>query len=137
METNAAEKWLRDTLMADVTLAGVVSTRVWNTRRPDGGAFPCVIFQVQNPGADFVVLGAVRMWSRMTYVVRGIAEQSSYEGTVKSIADRIDAVLHGGSGTNGSGTVYTCVRTGPFQMAEVVDGREFRHLGGVYQVQVR
>lgn len=142
METNAAEAWLYSTLAADSALAAVVGTRIYNTRRPTGSAFPLVIFQHQG-GRDLTMLGAVRVWSQLTYLVRGIVEvfdaneQGSFEGSAKTIADRIDAVLHGKSGTNGSGTVYTCVRDQTFQLVETVDGRQFRHLGGIYMIHAR
>jgi hypothetical protein len=141
METSAAETWLYATLTGDATLTGLVGARVYNTRRPADGAMPCVVFQLQASG-DVMVVGAVRVWSRLTYVVRGIAEPvpPSYEGTLKSIAGRIDALLHGKSGSNGAGTVWSCVRVRPFQMAETppqLGGREFRHLGGVYEIQAR
>jgi hypothetical protein len=142
METSAAEQWLYGRLTGDTALTAVVSTRVWNTRRPSGGTFPAVLFQLQPGGnEDLTLLGAVRVWAKMTYLVRGIVEvfdpQGSFEGNSKTIADRIDAVLHGASGTNAGGTVYTCVRLRPFKMAELVGERDFRHLGGIYQIQAR
>jgi hypothetical protein len=146
METSAAETWIYGTLAGDATLAGLVGARIYNTRRPsDGalglGALPCVVFQLQASN-DLMVVGATRVWSRLTYVVRGIGEPlpPSYEGTLRSVADRIDALLHGKSGSSGAGVVWSCVRVRPFQMAEVppaLGGREFRHLGGVYEVQAR
>lgn len=138
METNAAEQWLSTTLKADATLAGLVSTRVYNTRRPSTTTpFPCVIFQLQAAGDDLLVLGGVRVWANMLYLVRGIAEQTSYEGNLASIANRIDAVLHAQSGTATAGTVWVAVRERPFQMSEIVDGRTFAHLGGLYRVYAK
>jgi len=138
VETNAAEQWLSTTLKADATLAGLVSTRVYNTRRPSATTpFPCVIFQLQAAGDDLMVLGGVRVWANMLYLVRGIAEQTSYEGDLASIANRIDAVLHAKSGTATAGTIWVAVRERPFQMSEIVDGRTFAHLGGLYRIQAR
>jgi hypothetical protein len=66
-----------------------------------------------------------------------LAEQASYEGDLATIANRIDAVLHAKSGINAAGTIWTCVRERPFQMAEVFEGREVRRLGGLYRIQAR
>lgn len=142
METNAAETWLYGRLTADAALGAVVSTRIYNTRRPADSAFPLVVYQLQT-ARDVTFLGAVRVWANLTYLVRGIVavfdanEQGSFEGAGKTIADRIDVALHAASGTNGSGTVYTCVRLSAFQQIETVNGQQFRHLGGIYQIQVR
>ena len=138
METNAAEQWLNTTLKADATLTGLVSTRIYNTRRPSATTpFPVVIFQLQAAGDDLLVLGGVRVWAPLLYLVRGIAEQTSYEGTLASIANRIDTLLHAKSGTATAGTVWVAVRERAFQMSEIVDGRTFAHLGGLYRIQAR
>ena len=138
METNAAEQWLSTTLKADATLTGLVSTRIYNTRRPSATTpFPVVIFQLQAAGDDYLVLGGVRVWAPLLYLVRGIAEQTSYEGTLATIANRIDTLLHAKSGTATAGTIWVAVRERAFQMSEIVDGRTFAHLGGLYRIQAR
>lgn len=138
MEINAAEQWLGTTLKADAQLTTLVSTRVFNQRRPSKDTpFPCVIFQLQAAGDDLLVLGGARVWANMLYLVRGIAEQPSNEGNLASIANRIDAVLHAKSGTATAGTIWVAVRERPFQMSEIVDGRTFAHLGGLYRIQAR
>lgn len=135
METNAAEQWIATSLKADGPLAALVSTRIYNTLRD--GPVPCVIFQLQAPGPDFNVLGGSRVWTPLHYLVRGIAEQESYEGDLASIANRIDAVLHKASGSNAAGVIYSCVRVRVFQLPEVADGRQYRHLGGIYEIKAR
>lgn len=136
MESNAAERWIYAKLSTDATLITKVGTRTYNTRRPPESALPCVIWQLQS-GDDVILLGAVRLWSNLRYLVRGIGETGSYGGDLQAIADRIDALLHGASGSNVDGTVWTCVRAAPFQMIETVAGREYRHLGGIYRIQAR
>lgn len=135
METNAAEGWMTTVLKADTALAAVVSTRVYNTLRT--GPLPCVLFQLQAPGADLMVLGGTRVWTPLVYLVRGIAEQESYAGDLATIANRIDAVLHRASGSNAAGTVFSCVRIRAFQMPEVANGMQYRHLGGLYEIKAR
>jgi len=46
----------------------------------------------------------------------------------------VDAVLHGASGTATDGTVIACVRERAFEMVEMTDGVQYRHLGGIYRV---
>ena len=138
MEINVAEQWLATTLKADAQLAALVDTRIFNKRRPsETTPFPCVIFQMQAAGDDLLVLGGVRVWSPLLFLVRGIAEQLSNEGNLATIANRIDAVLHAQSGTATAGTVWVAVRERPFQMSEIINGRTFAHLGGLYRIQAR
>lgn len=136
METNAVSRFIYSTLSADAQLTAVVGTRIFETRRPSPTTpFPCVISQLQAAGDDMMGVGPYRIWSSLLYLVRGITEQTSYEGNAAIIADRIDAALHAKSGTNVAGTVWSIVRERPFIMAEIVDGREFRHAGGLYRIQ--
>lgn len=136
METNAAEQWIATTLRADTALEALVGVGIHNTVRKSS-ALPCVLFQLQASGADFMTLGGVRVWSSLLYLVRGLAEQSGYEGNLVLIANRIDALLHRASGSNAAGTIFTCVRVRPFQMLEVASGRQFSHLGGIYEIKAR
>lgn len=135
METNAVEQWLNTTLKADAQLAAVVGTRVYNTTRPAGSTLPCVIFQLQAAGDDLMGVGPYRVWAPLLYLVNGLAEQSSYEGVLATINNRIDAVLHAQSGTSAAGTIWTCTRERAFQMPEIVDGREYRRSGGLYRIR--
>lgn len=138
METFAVEKWLKETLAADSLLTALVGTHTYSGVRAKGSPLPCVVYQLQAPGNDMVMMGGVRVWANMLYLVRGIAEQPGYGGKLLAIADRIDAALHKGSGSNVNGVIYTCVRERPFQLREETrDGSEFRHLGGLYRIQAR
>lgn len=133
-EIVAAEKWLYDTLAADSTLVGLVSG-IYSGMAPEGVAFPLALFAQHRPLPDLTAVGATRIWASIHYVVRGVAETASYGGDLETIADRIDAVLHAGSGSTAQGTVYECVRVMPFALPEQANGRQFRHLGGIYQVR--
>jgi len=73
----------------------------------------------------------------MLYLVRAIAEQTSYEGNLVTAANRIDAALSAVSGSNAAGVVWVCIRERPFQMAEIIEGRTFVHLGGIFRIQAR
>lgn len=135
-ETSAAEKWIYSKLAADAALTAIVGTRIYHDRIPQDVAnpYPCVVFAYQS-GRDVRGVGAWRAWSNLLYVVRGIDETEDYLGNLQTIANRIDAVLHGASGTTSEGTVWASVREEPFRMSEEgPGGRIFGHLGGIYRV---
>lgn len=131
METTAAERWLYETLAGDAELTALVSDRIFGYIAPIEAVFPLVVFQVQ-AGADVRGVGPTRIMSALTMVVRGVDRGQSFVG-LEAIADRIDALLQGRSGVG----VLGCVRLEPLALAEVVDGIQYRHLGGIYQMYVQ
>lgn len=138
METFAVARWIWGTLTADAALSAIVGSGVYDGVRKAGSALPCVVFQLQAPGNDFMTMNGVRIWNSSLWLVRGIAEQSSYGGQLLTIAYRIEALLHGQKGSNSDGVIYTCVRERPFQLREQPkEGTEYRHLGGLYRIQAR
>lgn len=143
METNAAERWIYTTLSADAALTGIVGTRIYNEVRPRDSALPCVLFQSRPSGrGDLTLLGAIRVWTEIDYLIRGIHEFPSgttghYSGDVEKVASRIDTLLHGSSGLTAAGQVFTCIRIHPFKQSEQVNDIDYRHMGGIYRIQVR
>lgn len=133
-ESAAIDRWLNTVLAADTQLAAVVGTRIYSDLAPQGTALPMVVYQMQSAN-DLMVLGAVRVWANAVYIVRGVAQSVAYGGTLLTMADRIDAVLHAASGGTVEGVVYECVREREFRMTEVgADGRQYRHMGGQYRI---
>ena len=53
------------------------------------------------------------------------------------LADRIDELLHGVRGSIPGLSVLSCVREAPVAYAEIENGIQYRHLGGLYRLQVR
>lgn len=138
---NAADRWIATVLLADVQLAAVVGTKVYADLPPQVEppiALPFVIFTMLS-GVTLRIVGPTVVWDNCLYKVVIMAEANSFEGTLKSGADRIDAVLHAQSGTNVSGTVYACVRESPVRLTEPPEagGRVVRQLGGIYRLLVR
>jgi hypothetical protein len=132
-ELSAASKWLYTTLAADSALAAVVSTRIYADLAPQAAAHPLVVFQFQG-GVDFQAVGAIRIWSNLELLIRGIDQTTTYTANLRTIAKRIDAVLHAASGSNVDGVIIACTRLRPFQLTELTDGVQYRHLGGFYRL---
>lgn len=135
-ELNAADKWIYTALSGDAQLTAIVGPRIYAEQAPQGAALPYVVFNFQG-GADLMSVGPYRVWTNALMLVRGIAETASYAGSLATIADRIDAILHAQSGSNVDGVVYAAVRERPFRMPEMGNGRQFRHAGGIYRLWVQ
>lgn len=136
-ETTRADEWIRSVLVADTTVAGAVSG-VFGDLAPEGATFPYVLFQFQG-GADVRGSGPTRIMVSGLWVVRAVAQQSTYLGVLQTVADRVDVLMQATSGAAGSdGQVFSSVREQPFRMTEVLDGGEqVRHLGGIYRLLVQ
>ena len=137
LELLAAREWLYAKLAADATLTGIVSTRIYAEMAPENATFPLIMITEMSPGNDLRVVGTGRIWSDPLFLVKAVDQTASYTGNIKTLAGRIDAVLHGKSGTATDGTVWACVRERGFTMPETgPGGTQYRHLGGLYRVMV-
>ena len=134
-ELSSAETWLYSTLTNDATIRGIVGTRVYSAIATSP-TMPYILFQYQ-AAADVSYMAAIRAWSRLVYLVRAVDEQNSIVGSLQTLADRIDAVLHRQSTQIGGGPLISCVRDLPFTLPERDGDRIIRHLGGIYRLQIR
>lgn len=119
------ENWLYGRLASNQ--AGVAS-RVYSTVAPLEAAYPLIVYQLQAV-RDLTAVGARRVWSDGLWLVRAVGRDGTYVD-LEVMAEAIDTQLHGKSGTG----VQACVREQPFSMTEVVDGQQYRHLGGIYRI---
>lgn len=112
-------------------LSGLLSGRVFSGIAPSSATYPLIVFQVQSPGADVIVVGGSRIWAGPLILARVIGKTGSWS-SISATADAIDAALHNTTG----GVVAWCIRESPFSLIEVTDGVQFRHLGGLYRLRV-
>lgn len=133
-ETWVADTWLYGVLAGDPELAASV-TGVYADLAPEDAVCPYIIFTFQS-GRDVSTVNGARIFTAATYLVKVITDQPSY-GAVRTVAERIDALLHQAEGHTPDGTVYSCLREQPIRYTENAGGRAYRHLGGHYRLQVQ
>lgn len=124
-----ADEWLT-TALASIT----GSTGTYEGRGPTTQPYPFVVYQDQS-SQDVNGVGAdVRIMADDMYIVRVISRVTSY-GSIKSIADDVDEALHGQINVaTASGLVLACQRQSEYRLLEELEGRQIRHLGGVYRI---
>lgn len=135
-EIVTAETWLYTKLHGDSTLLALCTGGVFTWPVPATYSQPYVLYQMQS-GMDIRGNGPTRIGVNGLWLVRAVFEALTYTGNLLSAANRIDVLLHAASGTATGGVVWACVREQPFQLVEVADGRQFRHLGGLYRLWVQ
>lgn len=131
-QPTAGESWLYDCLSGDATLTGLVGSRIVDRIAERGQDYPLVVFQFQG-GHDVMGVAAARLLGQEVFLVKAVGRAPSY-ATLKPIAKRIDELLHKAHGETDDGKVRACVREQPFKMVELIDGIEYRHLGGLYRL---
>jgi len=137
-ETVLTDTWLYETLTGDATLVGLLSDGVDGVvadEAEDDTTDPFVIFQLLD-SADVYAIGSVRVLTDATYAVQAVDEVGSYV-SLGPIADRIDALLHDKTEVVTGGLICATRRERPIRYPETTHGKTYRHLGGLYRIQVR
>ena len=137
-ELGLVEGWLTSTLTEHTGLAALVSSRVYDTQSPQKAIYPHIVFQLQSPAADTVVVGGIRLAANVLYAVRGVAQGDGYAGA-RAIAAQIDDALHAQRATVTGGTVLSCHRESPLKLPPQTGtgGVVYYQEGGLYRIRVR
>lgn len=134
-ELPRAERWLTTVLKADVTIAGLIGTRVYADVMPvgDDSAYPAIVFNLLSPGEDLLASGSSRVIASPVYLVKAINRGRSLQA-LQTLADRVDQVLHEArGGVTGAGIAW-CKRIRPFSMREYEGQVAWTYLGGEYEI---
>jgi len=140
LETFRVEQWLYQLLSGDNGASGVhtlVNGRIYAYQAPAGAAFPFVVYSRQ-AGHDVMGVGTARIMASELYQIKAVGKAASVSfGTIKAIADRIDTLLQGASGTVTDGRVLSCVREQGISYVETSGSDVYSYLGGLYRIQVQ
>lgn len=126
-------------LQASAAITSAVGTRIYQDVAPQDATLPYIIFQSTDP-SDLRAVGAIRVATNDEWLVKAVAQTASYGGILATLADAIDAQLHGSDGVHGvvaGGTVLHSYRSKPFRMAEVDNGIQYRYKGGFYRLMAQ
>lgn len=136
VEIILAETWLYSTLANDVTLTTLINKRVFSLQPPQGVAFPFIAYQLQ-AGNDIATMNNKRVMAELVYQVKVIGQTPS-PLDLAPIFQQLDALIHNKVNQQVTGgTIYSCVREQSFVQAETDKGIEYRHLGGIYRLEVQ
>lgn len=114
-----------------------LSTRIFEDVAPVGTDYPFIVWQCQTPPRDVRGVGTFRVMVDTLYVVKAVAQATSY-APLAPVAAVIDAAMTSSTGaTVDDGLVFTSVRNDQFALREISEGTQFRHLGGEYRIQAQ
>lgn len=132
-EIFTAETWLYTKLHGDSTLLGLCPGGIHTWPVPTTFAGRYVLYQNQS-AVDVRGMGPARIGVNGLWLVRVVDEALSFGGSLQTAADRLDVLLQAASGAVTGGNIWACVREEPFQLVELADGRQYRHLGGIFRI---
>jgi len=132
IESVRVEQWRYTTLTGDATLAAAVGARCYGYIAPQPAQFPFLLFAMQ-AGTDVMGVGTARIMLNALFQVKVIGATNSF-AALKPLADRIDAVLHGATGSVVDGAILACTREEPLAYVDVSGETQYRHLGGLYRI---
>lgn len=131
------EEWVESTLknhLAFDTISAGLSQRVFDGLAPRGAKYPFIVWQAQSPPRDIRGVGPHTIMVDAVYIVKAVAQAKSYM-PLKDVAHQInEALVQTGVNVEG-GYMLSIARERQHSQATIEEGTEFRHLGGVYQVQ--
>jgi len=87
-------------LSGDATISSIVGARIYADEAPQEAAFPLIVF-AHIGNIDILRGGAGSRVSKVIYLVRVVDQNSTVQGTVKTVADRFDPLLLVGNTTVG------------------------------------
>lgn len=128
-EVVIAERWLFETLSSDDLLS---SFGIFSYLVPFDAPYPVVFFAPYQVQSDTTTINAWRIKANFLYVVKAITQGTTLMD-VQDAAARIDELLHRQRGA----LILSCVRWKPLAYPEQSDGIEYRHLGGIYKLEVQ
>lgn len=132
-EIGVIDLWVDSQLRGNADLVAHVGSRIYNSYAPAEAPSPVVVFQHQSM-RDVRGVGSARIMVDTLYVVKAIAQGADYEA-LRPLARGIDVALtKPNGGAVSGGLVITAVREEPFALIDIDDGRQFRHLGGIFRV---
>lgn len=129
--------WISATLLADATLVGLVSTKVFEDLAPNGTPFPYVVFNVQD--APYVVrgVGLAEVMVDTIFTVKAVAQVSSYDVLAPHASAIRAALVTAETQAPTGGLIFTCSYERQVAYAEGRGAEQVRHLGGEYKIQAQ
>lgn len=134
IETTRVDEWLKTTLAASAPLAVLVSTRIYGYVAPQGTVGNMVIYNWMG-GSDLVAVGGYRALVNGLWQVKAVVQGLSF-APGEAIMDLVDGLIHRQTGSTSDSLILSCVRQSPVQYVETTNGIQYRHLGGLYKIQI-
>jgi hypothetical protein len=138
-EQDVIDRWVEARLEGQAAafnaLYAGLGTRIFDRFAPRGTTYPFIVYQSQSPARDVIGVGTARVLVESLYIVKAIAQTSTFT-PLRSVAHQIDLCMTEEEGDLvADGAILVSVRQESFDLVEVENTNQFRHLGGMYRIQ--
>lgn len=131
---NAAETFIRGTLLADSAVVAIVADRVYRAKAPTATQYPCIVFSFHQ-GSDMNMAVGGRLVTACLYLIRTVQQApEAAADTADGLADLMDAALISAATTT---DVLQVQREQPFERSYMFDGIDYEERGGLYRLFLR
>jgi hypothetical protein len=136
-----AEVWLRETLRNDADILSIFGDRIYSYPGPrynnenDRIVYPILTYEFQYPKPDLHVVGAVRFWSTIRFIVRGTMKGNDQKEVAEG-AQYIYNALQGKYGYTDGAIISACIEDRPYKEVELLNSTQYIHLGGEYEINI-
>ncbi len=135
-EIAQAYQWVESVLIADSTLMANATGGVWQGFADIGTVPPYVEFARQS-GSDVNTVNEIRIKVDILMRIKGIGPVGAGYAALVTIANRIDALFKNVRNAGiGGGTVLACYREQELEYPEIINGKQWSHLGGLYHIEM-
>jgi hypothetical protein len=107
--------------------------RIFNEEVPVNTLYPFVVYS-EHGNSDTVVIGDARVIVTAQYMIKAIAVGPTWPADLRSAAAQIDVLMNAIMQEVTGGIVHGSRRTSEYRLVEQVEGKLFRHMGGIYQM---
>jgi hypothetical protein len=134
-ELTLAETWIESTISGDPTMQALCGNpvRIFNDEVPVNTVYPFVVYSVQN-NLDVVVINKARVMATASYLIKAIAVGNNWPPDLMSAAAQIDLLMNAILQPVSGGIVHGSSRSSEYRLVEQVEGKLFRHMGGIYEM---
>jgi hypothetical protein len=134
-ELSIAEEWIETTIENDPVMQSLCGNpvRVFNEEVPVNTLYPFVVYSVHD-NRDLIVIGDARVMATAAYLIKAIAVGPDWPSDLMSAAAQIDVLMNAILQPVTGGIVHGSRRSSEYRLVEQVEGKLFRHMGGIYEM---
>lgn len=145
VEDPYVDKWIYQQLSGDTTItSSFVGTNIFRSHvvpQEDGVILiPCIKFFKVQMGFDRTTMNATRVMNYLYYQVETISRADSIQGNMRTVANRVDTLLHRTRGTglpvtiDGACVILSSDRVQTISRQVIDENVAYQFIGGTYKI---
>jgi hypothetical protein len=133
-ESIGIDRWLYQTITASVELQTLFGgdVRYYSDKTPQDVVLPFIMGTFIS-GLDTKGVEAHLIFTRCTYAIKVVDQTSSFK-VISDMYKIVHNLVQDGRGEVEDASIYSCKRFAPWRIADDDMGKEYRQIGGLYEI---